>query len=285
MLDNIYWIMLDEFRYLAEKITDNIIRLRRLSGTLGYAAEIEALARISGKDIQSKNPNILQDRKQVHAVISMQLDRFKNRMTEEIERAYVSRETVIELNQRLNSVLPQVRKFKKVFTRVKEADPIVKEKKISASTDFINDAEWEDILDEYKSAYIPPFRFVGRDGRFPRTTDETYAWEVERYVTDDFLQQIKEGTLQAADEAGVTDLIWIAVMDDKTRPEHAAKDGLTSTEIEAKLKDEWGDFEDQSTVAPGGFNCRCRSVPFFEKIDETKAEQFDYSSFEEWLNG
>jgi len=134
----------------------------------------------------------------------------------------------------------------------------------------------------YKDEYIPTNRNLAYDLEAPGTDlEEWYGWEIEQDVNYEFLQIVKEGSSEAVKQAGIVDLMWVAVLDDRTREEHRLKDGLTSSEIEAKLETEWADFDDQETVAPSGFNCRCRSVPFYGDLPD--APEVNYRDFDTWL--
>jgi hypothetical protein len=77
-------------------------------------------------------------------------------------------------------------------------------------------------------------------------------------------------------------MMWIAIIDDKTDDCCLKRDGLTSTQIEEKLRGEWEKDECQAKVTPAHFNCRCRMAPVSDDLpDQAPA---DFGGFDEWLN-
>ena len=116
--------------------------------------------------------------------------------------------------------------------------------------------------------------------------EEYYAWEYERDITNDFVYAVREGAIEAAKENGITDFVWIAVVDDKTDACCLWRDGLLTSEIEAKLKEHESEDEDcnlggSGLVPPLHFNCRCSLAPATDAIPQKP--EVDYASFDKWL--
>ena len=124
------------------------------------------------------------------------------------------------------------------------------------SSGLITDEEWEDILDQYKSEISvdrsPETYFTIAKGS---NEVKRYAWEMESEIVQDFVQQVRLGQIDAANENGITDFIWIAVVDDRTDECCLWRDGLTTKEIEQKLKTDHRGDECQTSVPPAHFNC------------------------------
>lgn len=141
----------------------------------------------------------------------------------------------------------------------------------NVTTDLVSDQEWNSLVDDYLSTNIPQDRsgatsFSDQDmidaGLFPSGTtnaiDEsvTYDWELERDVTHDFIDTVRDGQMEAANEAGVDDFVWVAILDDKTDDCCAWRDGLTTSEIEDELSGKHsGDDCPDAVTPPAHFNC------------------------------
>lgn len=276
-------------RHLAHSMLGPIKTMRRLSVNLAVAAEFEAINRVIKHAVATprrmRAPKISDDTSQLEARLYADLTRVRNKITNAVESGYVNKSTVDKVYDRVVKVLPKVKRFK---VPPKELKPLREattpdDLEDSATLDFMSDSEWRELIDQYKNEYIPKHRNLSFDAEIGEPElEEWYGWEIENAIADDFVNQIKDGQIDAANQAGISDLMWVAILDDKTRPEHRLKDGLTSSEIDAKLNNEWADFEDDSIVAPGGDNCRCRSVPFVPDLPE--APEVNYGDFDQWLN-
>lgn len=265
----------------------SIVVMRRRTVRLMYASELEVLARLKSAMIHGTPPDTL-PLGRLSARIDAALSRLGDRLKEEVERGYVNGKSADEIADAVKAKFPKPVRYKKPPRELKpfrEAEPKT-EFKISkdASLAFISNDEWDDIIDTYKDTYVPTHRgpeyVFDRDIGEPEL-EEWYGWEVEQEVAQDFVERVRDGTSQAAKDAGIDDLMWVAILDDRTRPEHHAKHGLTSRQIEAKLENEWADFEDQTIVPPGGFNCRCRAAPYDSTLPE--APEFQYEDFDTWV--
>lgn len=282
VLDSIYHEIDHTMRILSSAIAARVSQMDKLVTTFAYAGEVEALSRLFGKSLRAVSPDV-PDRR-IEDQVYLALTKLQGKIRIEIEKGYVQKEDVDTLIARIKKVLPKVKRFK---TPPKELKPLKEasadEWTKTASVDFIDESDWAQILSQYKTEYVPTNRNLSYDVEVGEPeTEEWYGWEIEQNITDAFVNRVKDGMVQAATEAGVEDFLWVAVLDDRTRPEHRMKDGLTSTEIETNLEDKWADFDDQASVAPSGFNCRCRSVPYVADLPE--APPVDYGDFNEWLN-
>lgn len=192
------------------------------------------------------------------------------------------------------SALPKLRPIKKkpILQRIKEANDD-DDLPDNMTTDTISNDDWDNILSDYQDDYIPVNRgpdAVHSDeemlsgGEFPsgRYEDATYDWELENDVTHDFVQTVREGQSDAASQNGITDFVWVAVVDDRTDDCCLWRDKLTTTEIQAALEGEHSDDECDGTEPPIHFNCRCDLEPVGDDLpDVPESNQGD---FEEWLS-
>ena len=159
------------------------------------------------------------------------------------------------------------------------------------------DAEvaWAEMLSAYKSEFIPKWRepeyivdIPIADPTIQATTGEGvwYAWEFERDMTNEFVQSVRDGQVDAAKENGITDFVWIAVVDSVTDACCLWRDGLLVSEIEEHLKAHRGEdaecgIDGNELVPPLHFNCRCSLAPATDSIpDKPDTGQAD---FETWL--
>lgn len=253
---------------------------------------------------------------EIRARVTMYFNRLKRDVINVIELSRVLEDDITGTLTRLDRALPSFRVLKRPPRKIKpiklkEADrppdeddlpewlrqargeleaqmrdrsmadeTLSEEPEASMSTGILDDAAWQQVVEDYKSEELPPnvFRRTAVD-----YTEEDgvryYDWEVENEVMEDFVSQVREGQVDAANENGVTDFLWLAVVDKVTDACCLWRDGLTSTQIEEKLKDK--DDECDATVPPAHINCRCKLSPMFKDMPEV--EPSNRGDFEEWL--
>jgi hypothetical protein len=156
------------------------------------------------------------------------------------------------------------------------------------ATGVIDQDSWDNAVDDYLLDEVPndrsPYSKVFDETKEPgEDGHERYQWEVEQQVTDDFVQSVRSGEVDAANENGITDMIWITVIDQKTcqyccRP----RDGMLSAEIEAALKSGKLDADACDALVPPAHPwCRCRVSPATADLPE-KAPP-DFGPWNDWL--
>jgi hypothetical protein len=149
---------------------------------------------------------------------------------------------------------------------------------------YVSDEDWEDILDLYKTEYIPKWRDPRTEAGEALTVPEAegeggyliYPWDVEREITEDFVSKVRSGENEGAVSNGVTDFQWLAIIDDRTDQDCEIRDGLSTQEIEDTIDDGLG------STPPIHFSCRCRTVPIADGLDEIA--DYDIEDFDAWLN-
>ena len=235
--------------------------------------------------------------------VNLELSNIRRDIMGAVEQARVMGETVQECLERVRKALPAYRLVKrpKKALKVKEAqikapgqdfsrfEIGTKKEPTSFSMGFIDPDVWEDIIEDAMEEYIPKVVVDGAliDLRSPKTDalfeeEQRYAWKIEQEVSNKFVLEVRSGQNTAAKQNGVTDLAWIAIIDDKTC-EHccAWRDGLSSRQIEEKLKTTHKDDKCQVIVPPAHHNCRCDIAPILEDMPE--APESTLPEFEEWL--
>jgi hypothetical protein len=285
ILDALYATIDGEMRMLAHLLDRPIYDLRRAATTLAYAGELEAISRVvqvtSGQKNIARSPMVstIADGAKCFAALT----KIQGKIRDEIERGYVQAIPLDLVLKKVKTHLPKVLRYKKPpreLAPLKEA--FTEEWAQDATLDFISEEDWRNVVSLYKDEYVSKARDLAFDVEIGEPeAEEWYGWEIEQNIVHDFLYAVRDGGETAAEQAGIDDLLWVAILDDHTRPEHRLKSGLTSSEIEAKLDDEWADFDDQGTVAPSGFKCRCRSTPYVKDLPEV--EPVNYKDFDEWL--
>lgn len=223
-----------------------------------------------------------------HGRAYLSLSRYVNEINDAAKMSLIMGEGIDAALARVLAVFPKPQKIKRVqvLRRFQEADDKPLEDPIRGP-EFIDEKEWQEILDDYLGDYIPQWRDPKYELETPVSVGESgeytvYPWQLENEITEDFVKKVSEGQVDAANKLGITQFVWVAVLDNKTDQCCIKRAGLTNTEIAAKLENEWANDECKATVPPAHFNCRCRPAPATDDLPEVPAS--NAQSFEEWLN-
>ena len=144
----------------------------------------------------------------------------------------------------------------------------------------IEQSAWEKLVSDYVSEEIfprGPLDIISSPG-----VTDAYAWELEKEVTQLFVDQVRRGEHEAAKDNGIPDFIWISVIDNVTDECCKWRDGLTVTEIETQLKGKHSNDKCQTIVPPAHFNCRCALAPLTDDLPSSPPP--DLGDFEDWLS-
>lgn len=287
-----------EFILSARHIAGVIEQMNRNVYALALVGEAEAIGRalktfakyeVREKDLEKVSTQDMQG-ESIEGHVSLAFSRIRRKIMDSIELSRVKEESPQEAIERVKSVMPKARSVKRPkrkLIKLEEADKQVGEE---YSYGIIEPEEWEAILSAYSKQYVPLFR--GPNSVFDVTTDglleEWYGWEIEQYVGNEFVASVRSGQDKAAKQNGVTDMVWIAVVDDKTDECCLWRDGLTSAEIEKELKSgKHKSDECDSIIPPAHFNCRCSMSPLLdvqmdgEEFERPATNQMEFS---QWLN-
>jgi hypothetical protein len=296
------------FDIAAEEATALVKRLRRSTYALTYIGATEGIARaMAGTDPYRISASMLDqiESKDAPAGGSLRhrMDLVFSRLLRDVADAFQLSQVAggdnDELLARLDRAFPRkVENVKKraVMAKLREARDTFKPdypgrydgsgpSGVNVSTGVIDPEEWSQILEDYYSEHFP----IDSPNRTPYSrvyyseepTDEgRYEWELESDITEDFVRVVRAGDHEAANAQGINDFQWVSIIDGKTDTCCVWRDGLTSAEIEAKLKES----EDacQAIVPPAHFYCRCRSVPMTQELMET--EKSNLPDFDTWLD-
>lgn len=304
MLDQANHVIEHEFNFALAEIFHLVMRLRRSSYTFAYASEVEAMSRALGKSLTGKltrhqvDQRILDDSPaggKMADRIKLYLDRIRRDMIDKLQMSAVVNSPLDDTMLRVYHEFPQARiirvpkKILKAPLREAAGDD-------EDSVGFFNpgaglfsgpiDPEaWSEALEDYYTEFIPKWR--GPDsviGVFKSKTEmknEWYAWELERDLTEDFVNQVRMGQVQAAKDNKINDFVWIAIIDQKTDDCCSWRNALTSAEIERELKGKHKDDECQAVVPPAHFNCRCTLAPMTDDMPDSPPS--NAGEFESWL--
>lgn len=202
----------------------------------------------------------------------------------------MSDETIEAFGERLERAFPKRReKRRRGLTRPSPKLLEVGKKATQNFTVFqVDEDDWRGIVDEVMGKVTDFDRALGKSRRLqPVEAAElfdqvvAYEWELEKLVTEEFVQAVREGQVDAAKEMGVKDFIWIAVIDDRTDECCAKRDGLLVSEIKERLSTEWQDDDCAAHVPPAHPNCRCTIAPVL--TEEPVSEGISTKDFDEWL--
>ncbi len=222
--------------------------------------------------------------------IHLALERLKRKVIDAVQMSRIMEETHEEAMVRAGKAFPAVRVQKRLHELTRalvEANRRPEEGDALYGPLFIDADDWDDIVAEYKDEYVPEWRdprysmetpiSAGEDGEYM-----LYPWQVEQEMTEDFVGSVRAGEVDSANAQGITDFVWIAVLDSHTDDCCRKRDGLTNAEIEANLDGEWKADECQASVPPAHFNCRCRIAPATDDLPEKPAD--NSQDLEDWLN-
>lgn len=287
-----------------------IKRMKVAAYTLSLAGEAEGIALARGKRSKAVVPVGTPQAEAEETYFGEPLDErvafalsnIRRLIMKAVEQSRVMGETTAECLERVRKALPAYRLVKqprRPLQRVKEADPRMDAFRFSIgdegdenaptlTTGFIDEEAWANVLEWYERDYKPRIKIEGVlvDPRSPTVdrelkNEQFYSWEIEQYTTNEFVKSVRSGQNEAAKQAGVTDFVWIAVLDDKTDDCCAWRDGLSSAEIDAKLEGAHSGDDCRVLVPPAHFNCRCDVAPLLKDmpaVEETNAPEFN-----EWL--
>lgn len=290
-----------ELMFASVQVSELAKRLRKETYLLAHAGETEAMSRALNKSLKTyakvkdrpHHPTItggsLDDR------IMLYFQRLGQKIQDALRLSFVLNENQQERLDRIKKCFPPTRKISSTPAlrrrKLKESDLDDEEGTIAKlSTGISDDEMWDEIIEDYRSTTLPDSIFKrGPDDKtfyYDVTTEETterYTWEVEQEITEDFVREVRAGTQDAATENGVTDFMWIAIIDGRTDECCSVRDGLSSSEIENQMSDGTIDEDEcDAIVAPAHFNCRCDSAPMTDDLPE--AEPIDYGGFDDWLD-
>ena len=274
--------------------------MRKLVYVLSHAGEAEAIGRALGKpqkveirreDIEKQSDRETMGGGDLFEKTYFQFKKIADKLIETVEISAIQKSNIKTVVERCLKAFPKARKLliTKANTlkppKLKEAN--IKDVAKKIVTGFIDGFSWLGIEQEYQQDYVPRWRgpeFVvdtlGIKSK-KKTDNEVYGWQIERDVMNDFVQQVRLGQDDAARNNGITDMQWIAIIDNRTDDCCRWRDGLTTSEIEAQLKSKHANDECQVIAAPAHFNCRCTMAPVTDDLPDVPPDTL--GSFADWV--
>lgn len=291
-LNNIHKAIQEEFDQAAHAITAIQKEMMRSAYVIAKAGEGQAIANATGEekkiDIhQHEIKNAVDKTSEGHDIYdrnALALSRIARDIMDAIETGRIRKEETKLVLNRVIKTLPssrKVRRPKKILKAIQEAEKTPKEP-VNLLLN-VSDEEWDSAVKSYVDEYVPKYR--GPEDVVDVATagepdlEEWYAWEGERDTVNNFVQAVRDGTNEAAKENGITDFVFVAVMDDKTDECCAIRDGKLLSELEANPPDDEGVCE--GNIPPLHFNCRCVLSPYLS--DTPDLEPSNEEDFNQWL--
>lgn len=290
------------FNVSAMKASQIAHRLRKTIYLLSYVGEVEGLARAlkkPTKDVRfdaNKIKDLFTEESpsggSLNNRIAHGFKKLHRRVTSEVENVFMQKDFhPKDIITAIDYAFPKKRKVKRPGKKIQKPKKIREAKKPTTDADmlvtgFIDDQAWDDLVTDYLDANIPlrgpeDKTVVAYGEGTEHYTEERYSWEVEQELTQDFLEQVRGGQIDAAKENGIEDFVWVAIIDSRTDDCCLWRDGLTTSEIKSQLKGEHKDDECQTEVPPAHFNCRCDIAPVTK--DTLEYETLDLGDFDTWL--
>lgn len=283
------------FYKLRADLVARIMKMRKTTFILTYLSELEAIARATQKS-RILDPRqfkqLLAEQIKTDTLSGNTLDKqtwftlskLKDKIIQAFQRGIISEETPKEIVDRVKKSYPQLISYKRpprALKPLREADKKTGDKEFDFYHDLVTDEEWEEVVKDATS----DINISGRSADkiyLDQEGVEKYEWEIEQEVTDDFVQQVRQGQLEGASTLGINDFVWVAVIDKKTCDVCCLpRAGKTTSEIKAMLSSgELDKSECDAVVPPAHFHCRCDIAPV---ASPDPVEGPDWKSFDKWL--
>lgn len=287
-----------------------MLKLRQRSYVLSKASEAEIIARMSlGQrvvaNIRADHLFKAMNKPTVAGGAAAQrlthyMDRLRRKITSFAQGAALNAPDVEAFLQDVMACFPPKRVVKRPKRVLKPAlmeaaQDLSTDPQADVAIDNIDAEAWQDMLSAYMNDYVPQNRGpeaigLGRlTGTFTPTpagspsedSDVWYAWEFEQDMTEEFVQSVRDGQLEAANENGITDFVVISIIDDSTCNDCCG--GFGCVDFDGLLVSEVEEMTDgEQTVAPYHFKCRCTFAPATDNIPDKPDDNMD-DVFADWL--
>ena len=278
------------FDRIKPELIANYKRLKKKARILAMLGEAEALSRsaiskrvtvdVSGGSDLAFDGTDIEDR------VDLYLMKLSHKIVLAFKQGKVLKDDALKVIARIEKAFPRLVEYQKPKKLL--AQPKIKESKKEGFSytvpEKLDRDLWNEIIQELLNDFIPLPR--GEETVLKMIVDskvkELFDWELERDMVTDFITEVRSGQVDAANQAGVQDFVWISVIDNATDDCCSKRDGLLVSEIEKKLKREWKRDDCDASVPPAHVNCRCTIAPVTsENIPST--EGVDLEDFNAWL--
>lgn len=283
---------------ISQDIAHHWIVMRYMVYPLAQAGEQQALIQTKGgkpkvislEDMRAVAYGELHFGGSIEGSVQLSMSRLRRDIMDAVEVSRLMQDELPACMERVLKIFPKEERLKrpKALSRVREADIKRGQDVFSLGDFFLSEDEWQDIVDEYKADFIPRWR----DPRYGQLASPVslgdknevavYPWELERNITEDFVDTVRKGEHDAAKKQGITDFVWIAVVDNRTDDCCLKRDGLTTTEIKTKLDGEWAEDKCRAFTPAAHPNCRCRLAPATDNLPDIP--DAGEAEFNDWLD-
>jgi hypothetical protein len=292
-----------QFQPLLYQMEKRLLRMRKATFILTYLSELEAIARATQR---TKPMNSMDFNQKVHEQLKSELitghvwlkriwlalSRLKQSIIKNFQTSIAREDTPKAVVDSVKAAYPPIKAYRKpprALKPIREADKKPKDPNEPDDQEFdfysniVSDDDWNLVVQAYKDFDLPPSRFDNQKVYDEEAGYYRYDWEIEQDMTDDFVKQVRDGQVEAAQDLGVQDFVWVSVLDNKTCDECCLpRNGKTTSEIESMLKS--GELDKticDAVVPPSHPNCRCDIAPV-ASTDEVQGP--DWKSFQDWLD-
>lgn len=294
------------FQMAVERTTGLVLSLRRTTFVISAVGQAHAIAKVLDQEPKLKiDRTHIADHKDkemqlggdVRSRIDLAYSRLLRDLIDALQMSQTMGESPKETLSRIERASPRAvaqKRAKRVMARMSESGSVPVGTFRGGSQGFDDDLmffspdEWDQAVEDYLADEVPFGRAPYDKVFYAEQTDEgietytRYQWQVEQEVTDDFIDSVRDGENEAANQAGIDDFQWLAITDSKTDECCFDRDGLTITEIEEGLDNGSIDGDEcDATSAPGHFKCRCRMAPMSKDMPEESEP--DFGAFDAWI--
>lgn len=258
---------------------DVVVLLYRMRGTiygLSVVGQAQAITRATGKEsrvdlsthkVHTSSAKPMRAGGPIEHRVWICFERLKRKVVDAYQMGILMDDTTQNIIDRVMAAFPKAKlsrsrpELKHSSLKESEDDEgattFAMNKHLGVVNGVIEPDLWEQMVDDYKNEEIPFY-----EGRTPIDAESyyeehgQYEWQLESETTQEFVDQVRAGEMDAANENGITDFVVIAVLDSATDECCAERDGMTITEIEDALDS--GELDDEvceGTTPPFHFNC------------------------------
>lgn len=273
-----------------QRTVSEIIRFRMFAYLMASRSESEAVSMATGNtihgiitkdELMAVASSAMGSVSDVRQSVKYSYDKLSRRIMDAFQIGTLMGEPSEDVLDRVKNAMPKA----VARTRIKKLQRVKREADIKIKTDFFDDNMWRSLVANYIEE-LPIDRSPAGKLDAPMTTADGeilfYDWELEKSITEDFVDKVRKGQDAGARRAGIKDFIWVAILDDRTDECCIKRDGLLVSEIERKLKTSWKSDDCKASVPPAHFNCRCDIVPVDESLPDRPPDGRE--DFDEWLN-
>lgn len=295
IMGQIEYAIKNDMQHAAFKIIQSFKKMKRSTYLLAYTGEAEAIARVmvdgidltvNKDELDARTHSKTARNEELDARVWLALERITRDIIDALETAKVMEEPLLDCIDRVKKSFPKEKFLKqprRILRPIKEAEFEHAKGAAKVSQGIIDGDEWQKMLGDYKTEYVPYTRSIDAPlGASAQEYEGMYVWEVEQELTNEFVNEVRQGENAAASKNGFTDFVWISVIDAATDECCLWRDGLLVSEIEAQLNSEHADDECEGIVPPVHINCRCRLAPATDEIPDKPSGHI--GDFESWLD-